>query len=1166
MAKTFNFTPEQEAAINTSKGPILVSAGAGSGKTRVLVERLLRMLGEGGDITEYLIITYTKAAAAELKTRIMEGVNAMLADDPGNASLLRQSHLIHKANIGTIHSFCIGIIRENIHVLDLSPELRVIEESEANVLKDVVLDEIIEKRYEAIEEDEDFCALVDATSAGRDDLRLVEIIRETYEKLQCHPYPEDWMDGQLEKLEKTDPEGDVSDTVWGRIILGNAKKTAEYWKKRLTDMILDAEVHPDFLDAYGDSLRVTLQDIDGFIKAAETCWDAAVSAAEIEFPKAGSAKGCDDYKELRNRCKKELQKLAQDLSSGSYELMRGIENVKPVIRGLFSVVKEFMERYGEEKRSRGVLDFSDQEHMAVKLLTDRETLEPTEIARSISERFREIMVDEYQDVNAVQELIFNAVSRDGKNIFMVGDVKQSIYRFRLADPSIFLDKYERFSEEPEEGEGRKILLTRNFRSKKGVLDGVNFVFSNLMSGDFGEISYTEDEYLKWGGTTSEDDEPCIELDVIDFEKEDDGSPAKDEVEAEYTAKRVLELSKTYKYSDIAVLMRSPKDRSQIYGAALKRLGIPVAAESADDFYTATEITVMASFLSVIDNPRQDVPLISTLRSPIYGFTEDELAEIRMADRDGDFYTALTASAETMEKSAAFLSELERFRDAAANLSSDALIWSIYDRTGFLATAAAMSDGAHRVENLMYLFECAKSYENAGYKGLFSFLNFFRKQMEIGKAPERESKEVTDGVRIMSIHKSKGLEFPAVILTGLARRFNTADTQKRMLIHPKLGVGAKLIDPEQRIEYDTVARRAVSAVIRDEMLAEELRILYVAMTRAKEKLIMTCCFGDCERRMKKLTSDTGLPVEPQVASSASSMADWVLLTALCRGEAGTIRYGSPVLPYEDDSKWDVRLITSEDALAEARGVEPSEEPEDVAQNTSRELRKKLDWTYPYSVTDIPSKLTATELKGRFADSEAAEDADSLSAKEDRIYIREPDFISADERELTGAERGTALHLAMQYIRYESCTTLEEIEKELDRLETLGLLDKKQRRAVKPKKILDFFRSELGRRVLKADRLYREFKFSILVPAKIWYENGGEDEILLQGVIDCCIAEDGGLTIIDYKTDYIDEGNLNEKVEGYRHQLDAYELAMERITGLKVREKVLYFFSKDLKVSL
>jgi len=1163
----FSFTPEQAAAITTKEGPILVSAGAGSGKTRVLVQRLLENLKEGCDITEYLVITYTKAAAAELKIRILDGINKLLANDPTNAALRRQSHLIHKASIGTIHSFCIGIIRENVHLLNISPDLRVAEENEAKLLKNTVLERIIEERYESIGEDKDFCALADAVSAGRDDSKLIGIIKETYEKLQSHPYPEDWMDEQCRKLAVMNEEQDAAETVWGKILLSRAKKTAKYWITRIDELLCEAAYCEDFINAYGESLSATLHSLNQFADACDRSWDEAAHWAKIDFPRAKNVRGYDDFKDTRKRCKAVMDKLAKGFSTGSKELMLGMANVRPVIRGLFSVVSQFSERYGEEKRARGLLDFSDQEHMAVKLLTDRETLEPTELAGNISRRYREIMVDEYQDVNAVQELLFNAVSRNGKNIFMVGDVKQSIYRFRLADPSIFMEKYDFFKLEPEKDEGRKILLKKNFRSNKGILDCVNFVFESIMSPEFGDMKYTEDEYLEWGGTTKdESEEPCIELCVIDAgTDEDDEAAGKDELEAEFVAKRIAELSAKYKYSEMAILLRSMKDKSWRYARALARAGIPVYSDGSDGFYKTLEITIMISMLSVIDNPRQDVPLISLLRSPIYGFTADELAEIRLADKDSDFYTALTKASETMEKAGAFLAELDDFRDAAAEMSADRLIWYIYDKTGFMAIVSAMEGGSARAENLMCLFEYAKSYENNGYKGLFSFISYIRKQMESGIEPVRESGAETDAVRIMSIHKSKGLEFPVVFVSGMAKRFNQSDAQAPMLIHPKLGAGPKLIEPEARIEYDTLARRAVSTVLREETLSEELRILYVAMTRAREKLIMTCSFGDCEKHITKLAADASVPVSPQVLASSGSMADWVLLTALNRSESSAIRYGIPVVPYDKGEPWLMRIIKAGDVkVSTVKRIEASIVEEITDER--HDIAEKLNWRYAYDVSEIPSKLTATELKGRYQDSEVQEEAEQLESHELPVIIRKPEFISAQERELTAAEKGTALHLAMQYIDYSKCRHIRDVRSELDRLESLGVLNEKQKKVVSPWKILTLFDSPLGKRILNAEKLYREFKFSLLVPAEKWHPGAGNEQVLLQGVVDCCIVENGELTIIDYKTDYVTDETIHERAEMYRSQLEAYEVALAEITGMQIREKVLYFFSKNCEIKL
>ena len=866
-----NFTPAQTAAIENRGGALLVAASATRYLRVVLVERLLNRISDpvqAHDINEFLIITYTKAAASELKGKIMDELAARIAAEPENRRLRRQYGLCCIADISTIHSFCGNIIRENSHALGISSDFRIAEESESDMLRRAALDRVLDERYESMQEHPNFGLLADMMSAGRDDSKLIETVLETYNKLLSHPRPDKWAREQLEMYDMSEIT-DISQTLWGEFVLNKHKITIKWWMEEMGMLLERAQEHEDFKKAYGASLTETYNGLTRLAAAMDYGWDEAVKNSDVPFPRPKNISGYDEFKETRNKCKTAMQKISEQLAASSAELAGDITAMRPVVEELVAVVLNFDREYGEEKRKRGVLDYSDLEHYAVKLLVDEDTGLRTELAEKISGKYEEIMVDEYQDVNAVQEMIFNAVSRGGENIFMVGDVKQSIYRFRLADPTIFLQKYNMFAdaENARDGEGRKIILSNNFRSRSGVLSAVNYVFKNVMSPQFGEMAYTEKEYLYDGREFPDNSEREVELDVIDMSElsaEEDGEkPEKIEVEANFIAARIRELVsggmqvtdedghlRPVRYGDIAILLRSTKSKAPRYAAALERLDIPVALAGSDSFFESVEINIMMSLLSVIDNPLQDIPLISVLRSPLYGFTPDELAAIRLKNRNGYFYEALVMRSEEDEKCRLFLDELKSFRDAAPDMTADRLIWHIYHTTGMLGIIGAMPGGELRVKNLRRLLVYARKFESAGYKGLFLFTSYMRQLMEKGEDPSGDSDEQAENaVRIMSMHKSKGLEFPVVFLADLAKKFNMDDTRKQILIHPKLGIGTKMRDLKRKIEYTTIARQAIAEKLSLETMAEELRVLYVAMTRAQEKLIMVCSYPSWEREKK-----------------------------------------------------------------------------------------------------------------------------------------------------------------------------------------------------------------------------------------------------------------------------------------------------------------------------
>ena len=1183
----FSLTEEQQAAVDNRGGGLLVSAAAGSGKTRVLVERLLARVEEGADVDRFLVITYTKAAAAELRGRIVEEISDRLALRPADGHLRRQATLVYKAGISTIHAFCAQLLRECGHLLDLDPDFRLCDEGEAGVLMLRALNDVLNKRYEAM--DSDFAQLVDTMSAGRDDARLVQIVLDIRGRAQAHPNPAAWL-AQQERTFALEGISDPVQTPWGELLLTDAAGQASYWRRRMEEARDLCERDANLLANYGDSVAQTAQALQEFEEAAAQGWDAARNLLPIPFPTVGRKKMVDDpaaverVKVIRTACKKRLEKLEDWFADSGEDLLADLRTVYPAMRGLFALVRDFEEAYAAEKARRGLVDFSDLEHMAVRLLVGEDG-QPTELARQWSTRYDEIMVDEYQDTNEVQNAIFSALSRDGTNLFMVGDVKQSIYRFRLADPTIFLGKYRSFKPYTEAGEGeeRRVILSRNFRSRPEVLEGCNDLFRAVMSVPFGEMEYADDQALYPGASYEPDPAYCVELDALDGDidgEEGAEKVSRDLLEARFAARRIRDLldqsfpvsdgeggARPVRPSDMVILLRSPNTVLRHYARALAERDILWEAEGGGDFFGSTEISVALSLLQIVDNPRQDVALISVLRSPVYGFSADRLAEIRAASPDTDFYAALEA--DDGEDSRAFLAELDDLRFGSGDMSSHQLLWHIYDRTNLLGIFGAMEEGEARQGNLLALAELARQFEGSGHKGLFRFLTYLTRLRENGNTLTPPTPGRTGGgVRIMSIHKSKGLEFPVVLLCGLARRLNREDMSRPILFHPKLGVGPKGLDVERGIEYPTLARMAVARQLEREMMAEELRLLYVAMTRAKEKLILSVALTGGGKDLEKLAGDSGYPVDPQVLLACQSVGQWVLLHALCRPEAGALRRAAGQEVAVPDAPlgpaWDIRFVDGT-ALTQApprRWMAPEREIEENEDWT--DLTGLLRWTYPHGAeVAIPSKLTATQLKGRALDEEAAEEAPRPSRP---LSFGRPRF-AAEELGLTAAQRGTALHQVLQYIDFERSETVEGVRAEISRLVEQQYITPQQGEAVDPAPIAAFFQSDLGQDLLSSVSLRREFKFSILEQARRYYPQAGEGEqVLFQGVVDCYYETLEGITVVDFKTDRVTKATLAHRAEHYRPQLEAYSRALEQITGKRVIRRVLWFFALGRSVDL
>ena len=1175
-------TNEQQAAVDSRERSLLVSAAAGSGKTKVLVERLFSYVErEGANLDDFLIITYTRAAASELRGKIAKALTERMERDPGNYHLRQQMLRVYRADIKTVDAFCTALLRENCHLLGedarghaLRPDFRVLDENEAQVLRERVLARTLDDFYDCLTPGGTL--LADTLGAGRDDSALEDLVLELHAKLQAQPYEDKWLEAQR-AFWRAVPDK-IEDTPYGKILLNEVRRKARHCKNLLqraaqemcANDALNQKYAPAFLDA-----SYQLEALEG--KTAEG-WDAA-RGVTIAFPRLAAVKDSDGgemkarMKSLWDNCKETVKGFAEIFSASSDEAVEDLRTMASAMLALIDLTADFSRRYNEEKRRRNSADFSDQEHEAIRLLIGEDGA-PTELARIVSARYREIMVDEYQDTNEVQNRIFDAISCKGENLFTVGDVKQSIYRFRLADPRIFLQHYNTWPplEDAEEHDSAKLLLSRNFRSRKEVLDATNFIFCNILSEEMGELDYGADEMLRLGANYVESSACGAEFHLLDLptqtgEQRVRASEAEAAFVADYisnmlTSEFPIQDDKTKELrpvceEDIVILMRSPSTRLLDYRRALEARGIRCAADAGEDFFAAMEIAVLFAFLQVIDNPRQDVPLLSVLRSPLFGFTADELAAVRAKQKTGDFYDALLL--DDTEKSRSFLASLRALREQAASLRVRELLDEIFRRCHVLAVFGAMDGGAARKENLLAFLQLCENYERTGHQGLFSFVSALREQLASGEAAAPQVEHAAGGVRIMSIHKSKGLEFPVVILTDLARRFSNMDFQTSVLVHPQLGLGPVCVDTKRRIQYPTSARQAIERTLRREAKAEELRVLYVAMTRAKEKLVMVHTQANARSRVADLMAVSACPVLPEAVDEGKCMGDWLMLPLLQRSEAAPLRalagQNGEGRVFADETPWVVRVHEGEELLS------PAPEKDTAAEEPTRapELpvdTRALEYEYPHRAeTLLPAKLTATQLKGRALDEEISEN----TVLPPRLRsLTKPRFL-AGEQKLTGAERGTAIHLALQYLDFSEQGGEAGIRAQLETMRAQRKLTDEQAEAVDVRALMRFLQSPLAARIRASERVEREYRFSLLRPVREFADVDSDDEVLLQGVVDCFFEEDGALVVVDFKTDRVTRAEMSARAERYRPQLEAYSMALSRVTGKTVRERVLYFFS-------
>ena len=1170
------WTEAQLDAITARGGNVLVSAAAGSGKTAVLVERVTRRILDRENpvrADRFLIVTFTRAAAGEMRERIEASLNALIAQNPSDSRLVEQKMLLSAAKICTIDSFCSSLVRENFNLLDFAPDFKTADEGELSVLSQEACDITMEELYNS--KDESFRGLVELLFAGRDDSKLCESIVDLYKSSRSFPFPESWLDSLGEDF---DFKGTMGESRHGSFLISYARTVCEYslnvTEGALKEIYGDADLEKMLYDALSSD-KAQYEYIISMLD--ENKWDEAKRGAE-SFKAARRGNTPKHLKEdpltlslveKRKAATKNMEELVKVFCCREEDFYSDCEFFAPLVKSLVKAAKLYGKNLALLKKEKKIADFDDITHAALKLLV-KETAdgyERTELAKSLSEFYEEILIDEYQDTNKAQDMLFTALSRD--NLFRVGDVKQSIYSFRQAMPGIFIalkNAYSLYARE-ENRFPAKILLGNNFRSRKGVTDIINFVFSQLMSKDAGDIEYGSEEELVPLAAYSEKNEAETELHIIDTTENPDEAD-NDTLQAYYIADRINEMvesgftvkdgdgERRVSYGDFAVLLRSVSKKAQIYADVFRQKGIPCFTETGGSFLNAKEISLMLNFLRVIDNPKQDVPLISVLMSPVFGFTLDDVSCIRMKEK-GDFYSCLVSSATDGNKKAeAFLRRIDSWRSLAACLPASELITEIYNETGFVSIFDACDKTGLKRANLMLLFDYACVYERSGYSGLSSFIRFVdrlssQKQDLTGALGEVQSADV---VKIMTIHKSKGLEFPVCILSDCMKKFNRMDETKNLIINLKHGLGIVRRDLDTFEQYRTVCHSAVKLSMHRDSVSEELRVLYVAMTRAKEKLIMVMAKSKPGEFFRKCSVDINIAEKkliPYAVAKAGSYGNWLATCLLRHPDSEELRRiadvpSGAVIPCDSP----LRVVVSDTSFFAVSETE--NENVTVADDIMlSELEEKLSYRYRYeALSGVITKRAASEVDHNYID-------------RDYFASAVPSFLT--DGGLTGAQRGIATHTFIQFADYEKAKT--DLEGEISRLTEKGILTRGQADGINRTALRTFFESELFRRICTSECVMREKKFTIEMPVSEIYPELEEfygEKMMIQGIADCAFVENGELVVVDYKTDRLQ--NETDFIVKYASQVLLYKRALTECTGYNVKSAVLYSFHLSREIEL
>ena len=1269
-----------------------------------MVERIInKVINENIDIDKILVVTFTNASASEMRERILDAIYKKLEENPDSVNLQRQITLLNKANICTIHSFCLDVIRNNFYEIDVSSNFRIGDTTEIEMMKTDVLEDLFEQKY--MENDSGFIKLIETYTDYRGDEKLQNLILNIYKNIQSNPFPEKWLNEKINEF-NIDLNNGFENTIWGKIIL-------EHLKEEINSMVLKLEkIKKDLSHFYelDKFTRVLQEDINSLKTIKLDNWEIAYEGMNsLKWNKWPVDKKVtidlkNEAKEIRDRIKKEFAKLV--LKYNSKEANQDILDMHNILLEIERIVLEFTNNFANKKKEKNLIDFNDIEHFALKILLDKDG-NSTAIAKKYQDKFNEILIDEYQDSNLVQEKILTSIST-GNNIFMVGDVKQSIYKFRQARPELFLEKYENYklkNELQDSSKGEKIQLFKNFRSRKNILDITNLVFENIMSRKLGNIEYNSEEYLNYGANYPEPDENLdfagiAELNIIDLKEleenfykdeknndgfidekskndsfegnfnqknnlnsldqesnleknnlennEDDEENQQERVEdavleASFVANKILDLLKSNYYTydrkqgyrkikakDICVLLRATSVLAPIYEKEISERGIPVFSDSSDTYLESMEVQTIMSLLQIIDNPLQDIPFVTVLRSNIFGFTDNELIKIRKNNKKCPSYEAMLKSRISVEndlrhKIDLVIDSLKKWKEEEEYTPLNEFIWKIYIDTGFYNYVMLLPNGNLRQANLKMLFEKAKQFENVSFKGLFSFINFINK-VKTSSGDMSSAKlvgENDDVVRIMSIHKSKGLEFPVVFLSSTGKKFNMQDLNTPILMHEELGFGPQFIDPEKKIEYPTLAKEAIRIKTREETISEEMRVLYVALTRAKEKLIITGMGRNIEEKLKEkekmleiykiqdsfektpykehleenknlnelgmTTNRESKKIDFNLIGKYNSYLDWLEL--VYENNKKSINdimklkiYNKKDIVHKLKTKEETK-IDIEEILKNEKISSNKEEKNETNYELEQEILKELNWKYPFErKIKIPTKTSVTKLK-ELGEEQSEYDIEELvqmkrkmkyiidneattEAKEEKSILediknkysnldKKPKFVEQNLK-LTGAQKGTLLHLCVQLLDEKREYNIENIKKFIENLKNRNIISDLETKSIDINILYRYTHSTLWEDLKLAREIHKEEPFYINLKANTIYDEAEEDEtILVQGVIDLYyINKEGKLILVDYKTDYVSDGDVSKLEEKYKVQLDLYKTALEQSLERKVDKAMIW----------
>lgn len=1170
----FSWTKEQQDAIDSRKGTVLVSAAAGSGKTAVLVERVIERLTDSDNpcsTDNLLIVTFTKAATAQMKERIAAAILKKLSENPTDSHLRRQYMMLPFAKICTIDSFCGDLVRENFHELGISPDYSVLDSETVKIMKNDACEIVLGNEYK--QKDERFFELSNLVSTGSSDESLSELIKKLYEISMSYPFPDEWLDSLLDEYKNTD----INSSKFGKIIKDYLFEMLDYCieesENLLTLLAGEEELRKSYLPAIQSDIELCRYMKDCLLRD----WDEALmSFQNPSFKSLGrTAKGYESEnktltKTVREKIKKLIKKASDIMCITSKEHECDMKELIGPIEKLINLVKDFDCEYSKMKRMQNAADFADILHWALQLLVKNENnqIKKTDLAYELSKRYEEILVDEYQDINEAQDMIFKAVSRDENNLFMVGDVKQSIYRFRQAMPEIFLRRRENMDDYNGTNYPAKILLSQNFRSRSGVTNAVNYIFRQIMSKASGELLYDDSEALFPSSSYPQRDIKDAELHIVDTTNCEESAV---EAQARYTAKYIKECVENkmqvtkcnelrdVNYGDFCILLRSAKNVSDVFAAALNEEHIPSFSPATGGFFEAPEISFTLSLLKVLDNPVQDIPLASVMLSPVFGFSCDEIAQFR-AQRKNEIkahgreplYMSVKACENENPKVKKFLKRLTELRRLALTLSTGELVKRLVEETGYLAIAGAMPDGNRRKLNLSMLSDYASRYEEAGNMGLSGFIRFIDKvaRTDSDLATAARPSEDANIVRIMTVHQSKGLEFPICILADMQHKFNERDNNANVIINSNAGIGIKRRAKDNISFYDTAGRQAAKIMSEKMGRSEEMRVLYVALTRAKENLVMITSISNPEKKLSALGAAAGRnkTINPFAVMSMNSFSDWVLSALIRHPDAVELRKMTDIdididVHLDKDGLFGLKTLVYKPQEAEKKvQLEAAEEYYDT--QLLGEIENRLNYVDPRAfLASVSSKRAASHC---------------AETGIDRTYFASEKPAFMGKSGLTPAQRGTATHKFMQFANYQNAR--ENAGKERDRLVEMGFLSTIEGDGVNLSDVKKFFSSELSKRMFESENVMREKKFTVLVPISYFDpqidSSLADEKTVVQGIADCAFVENGELVIVDYKTDR----NVTEQdlIERYKGQLNIYKKALSECLNMKIRQTLIYSF--------